>query len=165
MNSESEFAIYNKCNRCSLTHQKFMRQILTDRSQLLHILCDFNLNSENWMSLRDYLHERAEESRHNETLAYLMFVAGAVFFTAGVLETINTTDNPQWFLFIPYHVEFVPSTLLSLSLTLSGLSLLIYGVIAGLNYSHERAWYIEELHKAHSLENSKIMRKKRKKAT
>ncbi|MEA2090252.1 MAG: hypothetical protein U9O89_05790 [Thermoproteota archaeon] len=117
------------------------------------------------MSLRDYLHERAEESRHNETLAYLMFVAGAVFFTAGVLETINTTDNPQWFLFIPYHVEFVPSTLLSLSLTLSGLSLLIYGVIAGLNYSHERAWYIEELHKAHSLENSKIMRKKRKKAT
>jgi hypothetical protein len=112
------------------------------------------------MSLRDYLHERAEESRHNETLAYLMFLAGAVFFTAGVLETVNTTDNPQWFLFIPYHVDFVPATLLSLSLTLSGLSLLVYGTIAGFHYSHERVWYIEELRKAHSLENSKIRRKK-----
>ena len=32
------------------------------------------------MSFRDYLHEKAEESRHNENQAYLMFPAGAIFF-------------------------------------------------------------------------------------
>lgn len=111
------------------------------------------------------MHERAEESRHNETLAYLMFTAGAVFFTAGALETVNTSDNLQWFLFIPYHTEFVPTTVLSLALTFSGLSLLIYGIIAGFHYSHERAWYIEELRKAHSVENSRIMMRKKKKKT
>ena len=49
----------------------------------------------------DYLHEKAEESRHNETLAYLMFMAGAIFFVGGLLETVVTTENPDWFLFFP----------------------------------------------------------------
>lgn len=40
------------------------------------------------MSFRDYLHEKAEESRHNETVAYLMFLAGTVFFVGGLLETL-----------------------------------------------------------------------------
>jgi len=49
------------------------------------------------MSFRDYLHEKAEESRHNETLAYLMFLAGAIFFVGGILETLSLTGNPEWF--------------------------------------------------------------------
>ncbi|MEM2281413.1 MAG: hypothetical protein QXZ68_05435 [Candidatus Bathyarchaeia archaeon] len=64
------------------------------------------------MSFRDYLHEKAEESRHNETTAYLMFLAGTVFFVGGVLETLfisqfigespngslssHTTRKPTW---------------------------------------------------------------------
>ncbi len=39
------------------------------------------------MSFRNYLHEKAEESRHSETLAYLMFLAGAIFFVGDILET------------------------------------------------------------------------------
>jgi len=36
------------------------------------------------MSFRDYLHEKAEESRHNETVAYLMFLAGTTFLIGGI---------------------------------------------------------------------------------
>mgnify|MGYP006910663535 FL=1 len=43
------------------------------------------------MSFRDYLHEKAEELRHNETLAYLIFLAGAIFFVGGIIETLSLT--------------------------------------------------------------------------
>jgi len=36
------------------------------------------------MSIQDYLHEKAEESRHNEIIAYMMFLAGSVFFVGGI---------------------------------------------------------------------------------
>lgn len=115
------------------------------------------------MSIRDYLHEKAEESRHNEMFAYLMFIAGAVFFIGGVLETVVTSSNPEWFLFFPYHVTSQPYSILGLALTLSGISLLVYGVGMGIFYAHDRAWYMQQLYKAHSVEVGSIGGKKRRK--
>ena len=110
------------------------------------------------MSFRDYLHEKAEESRHNETSAYLMFLAGATFFVGGILETLSLTLSlnrlPEWFLFIPYYPELVAGTILGLSLIISGLALMILGIAAGLNYSRDRSWYMKELQKACSLEEA-----------
>jgi hypothetical protein len=102
------------------------------------------------MSFRDYLHEKAEESRHNETLAYLMFLAGAVFFIGGVLETLSFSNEPNWFLFVPYSTSQLPGTFLGLALVISGLVLLGFGFVAGLLYSHARGWYMQELLKANS---------------
>jgi hypothetical protein len=68
------------------------------------------------MSFRNYLHKKAEESRHNETLAHLMFLAGSIFFVGGILETLSLTGNPEWFLFIPYHTEPLAGAVLSLTL-------------------------------------------------
>lgn len=108
------------------------------------------------MSFRDYLHEKAEESRHNETLAYLMFLVGAVFFVGGMLETLNLAENPNWFIFIPYHSQPLAGAVLGLALIISGLTLIIFGIATGINYSHDRRWYMQELHKATILEKKSL---------
>jgi len=106
------------------------------------------------MSFRDYLHEKAEESRHNETLAYQMFLAGAIFFVGGILETLSLAKEPKWLLFIPYYTEPLAGAVLGLALIISGLSLIVFGIAAGINYSRERGWYMQELGKANSLEEA-----------
>jgi len=108
------------------------------------------------MSFKEYLHEKAEESRHNETLAYLMFLAGAVFFVGGILENLCLGEVPKWFLFVPYHAEPLAGAVLGLTMIISGFSLLIFGIIIGLFCSHDRGWYMQELRKANSLEDVMI---------
>jgi hypothetical protein len=115
------------------------------------------------MSFRDYLHEKAEESRHNETLAYLMFLAGSIFFVGGILETLTLTGNPEWFLFIPYHTEPLAGAVLGLALIISGSTLTVFGMVSGLSRSRDRNWYMKELRKATSLEELSLKRKKRNK--
>jgi len=114
------------------------------------------------LSIRDYLHEKAEESRHNEMFAYLMFIAGAVFFVGGILETLTTSSAPDWFLFFPYHFTPEPSGILGLALTLCGLTLIGFGVGMGLYYAHDRSWYMKELYNSHSAEATSMSGKKRK---
>ncbi len=110
------------------------------------------------MSFREYLHEKAEESRHNETSAYMMFLAGAVFFIGGILETLLLDGNPSWFLFIPYFAEATIGTFLGLTLISSGLCLIIFGVAFGIHCSHDRSWYMLEMRKANSLQESESRR-------
>jgi len=115
------------------------------------------------MSFRDYLHEKAEESRHNETLAYLIFLAGAIFFVGGILETLSLAGNPEWFLFIPYHTQPLAGAVLGLALIISGSTLIVFGIGAGLSRSRDRSWYMRELRKATSLEELSLKRKNRNK--
>ena len=63
------------------------------------------------MFFSEYLHEKAEESRHNETVEYLIIVIGSIFFVGGSLETVVTVENPEWFLIIPYHLTPHPYSL------------------------------------------------------
>jgi len=108
------------------------------------------------MSFKEYLHEKAEESRHNETLSYLMFLAGAIFFVGGIVETLTLPSVPSWFLFIPYQTEPFAGAVLGLSLVICGFSLVIFGVAAGMFCSRDRSWYMEELKKANSVEAAVI---------
>jgi uncharacterized membrane protein YiaA len=124
------------------------------------------------MSFRDYLHEKAEESRHNETVAYLMFLAGAMFLVGGILETLSLTEDPGWLLLIPYSIEPSAGGILGLALMISGFSLIVLGIAAGIHYSHDRGWYMQELQKANSVEDAlahrdsgKHVHKKRKTKT
>lgn len=109
------------------------------------------------MSLIDYLHEKAAESRHNETLAYLVFLAGAVFYVGGVLETLSLSVTPQWFLFVPYQTSLIEGAILGLALVISGISFVAVGIIAGIGFAHSRSWYMGELHSANSADVNKLI--------
>jgi len=88
-----------------------------------------------------------------------MFLTGAVFFVGGVLMTISRTENPIWLIFFPYNPSFDPTSLLGLSLTISGSVLLVYGCTVGIYYSRKRKWYMQELTKAHSFVKNSVNRK------
>ena len=102
----------------------------------------------------DYLHERVEESRHNETLAYLMFMAGAIFFVGGIVETLITAGNTDWFFFFPYKLTPHISSLLGLSLEFGGFTLLALGIILGIHYALEKALYMNQLKGAYVQEKN-----------
>jgi len=92
-----------------------------------------------------YVHEKVEESRHNETLAYLMFIAGVIFFVGGLLETVVTTENPDWFLFFPYKITSHAYSLLGLFMVLSGFMLLVLGIVLCIHYALDKAFYLDQL--------------------
>ena len=110
------------------------------------------------------MHEKAEESRHNETIAYLMFLAGAVFFVGGVLTNLSLGKDFAWFLIVPYRTEPLAGALLGLTLTMCGVFLVVVGMAAGVHYSRDRGWYMQQLRKANSIEETILNRKPGKNA-
>ncbi len=104
------------------------------------------------LDFRQYLHEKAQESRQNEIQSYLMFLAGDLFFVSGILTNLKLTDNPLWFLFIPYCTDFNAGAVLGLSLVIGGLFLIVFGIALGLNHHRDRRWFMEELEKAYKNE-------------
>jgi heme/copper-type cytochrome/quinol oxidase subunit 1 len=100
------------------------------------------------MSLRDYLHEKAEESRHNETLGFLILAVGVMLLMSGLLITAIKVENPDWLLFIPYKLNTHPFVLLGLSLTSIGLTLLFLGIAFSIHSALQRTMYIDRLKEA-----------------
>ncbi len=107
------------------------------------------------LDFREYLHEKAQQSRQNEIQACLMFLAGDLFFVGGILTNSILAGNIEWFLFIPYHPSLNTGPVLGLSLIISGLCLMISGTIIGLYNYQDRRGYIEELQKAYENEMRK----------
>ena len=115
------------------------------------------------LSVRDYLHERAAESRHNEMSAYLMFIAGSIMFVGGILETLFVAELVDWVLFVPIGFSATPGCILGLTLTLSGLALMGYGLVAGTYFARNRTWYMHELGSTSSGNKGIIARRRNKK--
>lgn len=114
------------------------------------------------LSIRDYLRERAAESRHDELSAYLMFIAGSVLFIGGILETLAVAELVDWVLFVPVGFSTAPGCVLGLALTLSGLALMVFGLATGVYFSRARGWYMQELRSSSFVEEGVVARKKRK---
>lgn len=113
------------------------------------------------MLFSEYLHEKAEESRHNETVGYFITTIGSIFFVGGQTITLTKGENPEWFLIIPYNLAPQPYNLLGLSATVFGFVLLCLGIALSFYYARERTWYMKQLHKAHSTEEKELIRKER----
>lgn len=116
------------------------------------------------MLFSEYLHEKAEESRHNELIGYLIVIIGSIFFVGGLLETVIKVESPEWFLIIPYHLTSHPYSLLGLTLTSIGMVLLCSGIALGFHYARDRSWYMKEIQKAHLLEEQKVKIEKKVKS-
>jgi hypothetical protein len=112
------------------------------------------------MSFKEYLHECAENSRRDEANSYIMFLAGAMFFVGGVWGSLKLAANPSWFVFVPYHTEPLGGAALGLALTATGLTLMVYGIAAGLNCWNDRRWYMSEMRKATAFEEIALKVKK-----
>jgi uncharacterized membrane protein len=100
------------------------------------------------MSSQDYFHEKAEESRHNEMVGYIMFLAGSVFFVGAILSALSMSAQPNWFLFIPYVANSTQALGLELSFLIVGLFLIVAGISSGLHFYRDRSMYMNELFKA-----------------
>jgi hypothetical protein len=100
------------------------------------------------MSISEYLHENAAESRHKESVGFSLVVLGMVLIVGGLLITLVTVGNPDWFLFIPWKQTSDPTGLISLFMTLSGFVIIFAGAIYIIFASSKRAGYLSSLQKA-----------------
>ena len=103
-----------------------------------------------------YLHEKAEESRHNESVGFLIAILGAVFLIGGILQTLVTVQRPQWFLIFPYQLGSSPYDFLGLAFTLLGVVLFLGGIVLGVYYASQRSWYFNALKENYRLKEEKL---------
>ena len=108
------------------------------------------------LSFSYYLHEKAEESRHSESISYCIAMMGSVFLTGGIIQTLITVQRPQWFLIFPYQLGASPYDFLGLGFTLIGVMLLLVGIILGVHYGAQRIWYTNALRDAYRFEEEKL---------
>jgi len=103
-----------------------------------------------------YLHEKAEESRHNESIGFLIAILGSVFLVGGILQTLVTVQRPQWFLIFPYQLGSSPYDFLGLAFTLIGVIVFLGGIVLGVYYASQRSWYFNALKESYKLEEEKL---------
>jgi len=103
-----------------------------------------------------YLHEKAEESRHNESMGFLIAILGSVFLVGGTLQTLVTVQRPQWFLIFPYQLGSSPYDFLGLAFTILGIVLFLGGIVLGVYYASQRSWYFNALKESYKLEEEKL---------
>lgn len=76
------------------------------------------------------------------------------------IEKLESTIHTRWFVFVPYHTEPLGGAALGLALTITGLTLIVYGVVAGLKCWNDRRWYMQEMRKATAFEEIALKVKK-----
>ena len=104
----------------------------------------------------EYLHEKAEESRHNEVIGYLIMITGVIFLMGGTMVTVSEVPSPSWFLFIPYGMSSNPYSLIGLVFTVLGYILLSIGISLSIHYASERSWYMWRLHETQTEAEEKL---------
>jgi hypothetical protein len=108
------------------------------------------------LALMEYLHEKAEESRHNEIVGYLITITGVILLIGGTMVTVSAAPNPDWFLFIPYKLSSHPYCLMGLVFTVLAYILLCFGIILSVHYATGRSWYMWRLQETQTEAEEKL---------
>jgi len=112
------------------------------------------------MSFGDFLYRKAEDSTHNEILAFLTVILGAVILMGGLLVTIIVVEQPKWFLLFPYQLPSHPSAFLGLILTFTGFLLISVGFVMVIYYDRMKLWCMWQMEESNP--NKKSARKELK---
>lgn len=78
-------------------------------------------------------------------IGYIMFIAGSVFFVGGILLPLNMSSTLDWFLFIPYAPSISQALYLELSFLVTGLFLIVAGIVTGLHFARDRSMYMQAI--------------------
>jgi hypothetical protein len=108
---------------------------------LERVTLDFNLDF-NRIPSNDLFWEKIQESRQNETISYIVFITGSIFFIVGFLDTITSIGTPAWLLFVPYKLEAPNFDFVSFFLELCGLMFLAIGFCSCVYYKSDREYYL-----------------------
>ena len=106
------------------------------------------------MSFGDYLHRKAADSTHNEILAFLTVILGAVILMGGFLVTFIVVEQPKWFFLFPYQISSQPSSFLGLILALTGFLLMSTGFIMIIYYDRRKVWCLSQIEESNPYTNS-----------
>lgn len=108
-----------------------------------------------------YLHEKAEESRHNESMGLLVAAIGSVFLVGGLLQTIGTMEELQLF---PLSINQLWSStygFLGFSFTILGIIMFLVGLILTVHYASHRSWYGNALKERYRIEEEELRTQKK----
>ena len=108
-----------------------------------------------------YLHEKAEESRHNESMSLLVAAIGSVLLVGGLLQTIGTMEKLQLFPMSIYQLWSSPYGFLGFSFTILGVILFLVGLILAVHYASHRSWYGNALKEKYEVEEEELRTQKK----
>lgn len=103
-----------------------------------------------------YLHEKAEESRHNESMGLLVAAIGSVLLVGGLMQTIGTMQELQLFPMSISQLWSSPTGFLGFSFTILGLILFLAGLILAVYYGSHRSWYFNTLKERYRIEEEEL---------
>jgi hypothetical protein len=109
------------------------------------------------------LHEKAEESRHSESIGILIAIIGSVFLVGGFLQTLLTMEQPLLSPVSLYQLWSSPYGFLGFSFTLLGIILFLGGLILAVYYSSHRSWYCSALKERYKIEEEELKARKKSK--
>ncbi len=108
-----------------------------------------------------YLHERAEESRHNESMGLLVAAIGSIFLVGGLLQTIGTMERLQISLSSINQVWSSTFGFLGFSFMILGITMFLVGLILAAHYAAHRSWYGNALKEKYKIEEEELKTQKK----
>ena len=108
-----------------------------------------------------YLHEKAEESRHSESMGLLVAAIGSVFLVGGFLQTIGTMEKLQLFPASISQLWSSPYGFLGFSFTILGIIMFLVGLILTVHYASHRSWYGNALKERYRIEEEELRTQKK----
>jgi hypothetical protein len=106
------------------------------------------------LSYTDWLHRKADESAHNEVLAFLTVVLGINLAVGGLIVTIIMLGGPNFLVFLTQRPVDL-SVALGPVLTFVGFFVTCVGFVLTFYHDRKRAWYQGEMEKSSIYEKAK----------